>query len=726
MNTHSRRDFLGRAGIAAAAAGAAAMLPPSILRALSIPASSPTGTINDVEHVVILMQENRSFDHYFGTMHGVRGFGDRFTIPLPDGRSVWEQSDGAGVVLPYHLDQTVGNAQRVDGTPHSWRDAQDAWDGGRMSDWAMHKNPNSMGHYTVAEIPFQFALADAFTICDAYHCSIQAGTNPNRLFFWTGTNGPTGSGVAAVVNEFDYIGEPGVGYDWTTYPERLEAAGVSWKLYQFMPDNFGDNSLQGFLRYRDANKVMGNDADGSPYTAYEDSFDEIDPLIKGIANTMPDGGFLETFAADVRSGRLAQVSWIVAPSDYSEHPGPSSPVQGGWYTEAVLDALTATPGVFARTVLLVTYDENDGFFDHVPPPAAPSLSLDGTSTGDSTCDVSAEYFTHPNPPGTTSQPAPDGGVYGMGPRVPLVVVSPWSRGGWVDSEVFDHTSIIRFLESRFGVMETNISPWRRAVAGDLTSAMDFGHADNGAFPAIPSTTRQSADLEREHQEALPQVPIPLPTEQSWPAQSSGTRPSRALPYQLAVQPAVDLESAAVRLTFHNNGDAGAVFHVYDNLHLDRRPRRYTVEAGGSLSGAWPTVDDGGRYDLWLLGPNGFHRSVAGRVELEPGDDGPVAISDPAVLVEVSASARPRQRVLRIRIENNGSEPAVVSLTPNAYQLDDNREVHVQPGSSMTEEWDLRPDGGWYDLTATVAELPGFERRIAGRVENGERTTSDPH
>lgn len=726
MTTQSRRQFLGAAGSIAAAAGAFSMLPASIARALAIPARTRSGTIEDVEHVVIMMQENRSFDHYFGTMPGVRGFGDRFTIPLPGGRTVWEQSDGTRNVLPYHLDSARGNAQRVDGTPHSWRDSQDAWDGGRMSEWAVHKESHSMGFYRQAEIPFQWALADAFTLCDAYHCSIQAGTNPNRLVLWTGTNGPTGDGTAAVVNEWDYIGAPEVGYQWTTYPERLQRAGVSWKVYQFMPDNFGDNSLSGFIRYREANKVMGNDAEGAPYLPYEDSYDSIDPLIKGIANTMPDGGFMEAFRADIGAGRLPQVSWIVAPAAYSEHPDPSSPVQGAWYVEDVLRSLTADPEVWARTVLLVNFDENDGYFDHVPPPAAPALSVDGMSTGASTCDVAAERFTHPAPAGTVAQPAPDGGVYGMGPRVPMLVLSPWSRGGWVDSEVFDHTSVIRFLEARFAVEEPNISPWRRVVAGDLTSAFNFADPNHEALPTLPTVTRRGAALVRAAQERRVQVPVPLPSEQRLPLQPAGTRPSRALPYEVGVGADVDLTTGAIRVLFANTGTAGAVFHVYDRLHLDRLPRRYTVEAGASLVGDWSTIEDGGRYDLWLLGPNGFHRTFAGAIAIaEPDDEGvQVPLAEQALLPEVLVEYEPDRRVLRLTMANRGAAGCSFSAVANEYGNDERTHV-VSAGRDVVEEWDLEPSSGWYDVSVTVAELPGFERRLAGRLENGEHGISDP-
>lgn len=115
--------------------------PAEYSKALAIDAKVESGTIQDVKHIVILTQENRSFDNYFGTLKGVRGFGDRFTIPMTEGRKVWEQYDAnKKKVLPYHLDSRLGNAQRVSGTPHSWSDGQAAWDNGRMSDWVAYKN----------------------------------------------------------------------------------------------------------------------------------------------------------------------------------------------------------------------------------------------------------------------------------------------------------------------------------------------------------------------------------------------------------------------------------------------------------------------------------------------------------------------------------------------------------------------------------------------------------
>ncbi|MGH8447416.1 MAG: alkaline phosphatase family protein, partial [Solimonas sp.] len=345
---------------------AAGLMPPVIREALAIPAARKSGTVQDVEHVVILMQENRSFDHYFGTMAGVRGFGDRFTIPVADDRTVWQQTDAYGIdILPYHLDATAGNALRVAGTPHSWGDAHLAWNHGSFGRWPTFKKRQSMGHYEAAELPFQFALADAFTLCDAYHCAVHSSTNPNRLFMFTGTNDPGGTqGGPAIDNSNDDLGPAEDGFRWTTYAERLETAGVSWKVYQNMDDNFTDNSLEGFQPFR---------------AAYTDNPDS--PLVrKGLTTTLATDN-LDGLRDDVLAGKLPQVSWIVAPATYSEHTGPSSPVQGAWYTQEVLRALTSVPDTWSRTVLLVMFDENDGFFDHVPSPSAPSRQLDGSLAG---------------------------------------------------------------------------------------------------------------------------------------------------------------------------------------------------------------------------------------------------------------------------------------------------------------------------------------------------------
>ncbi|OTG85774.1 phosphocholine-specific phospholipase C [Acinetobacter sp. ANC 3813] len=730
----NRRDFLINSTKTLFGSAAFASFPLSIQKALAIDAKVETGTLQDVKHVVILTQENRSFDNYFGMLKGVRGFGDRFGIPLAGGRKVWQQyGKNNQLYYPYHLDSRLGNAQRVSGTPHSWKDGQAAWNCGRMGNWVEHKNPQSIGYYKKAEVEFQYALADAFTLCDAYHCAMHAGTNPNRKFIWTGTNGPTGSGTASVVNEFDGIGSSAVGYDWTTYPERLQQAGVSWKVYQNMPDNFTDNPLAGFQQYRAANERSGQPVshDAPICPAYDEAVDAKEPLYKGIANTMPnDGGLLGQFKQDLAAGKLPQVSWIVAPAAYSEHPGPSSPVQGAWYIQELLNALTDQPELWSQTVLLVNFDENDGFFDHMPSPSAPSREINASGEvlkvhGKTTLSdeqLSFEYFNHPPVAGSTSQPHREfvngenvnfwHGVYGPGVRVPMYVISPWSRGGWVNSQVFDHTSIIQFLEQRFGVNEPNISPYRRAVCGDLLSAFDFKTPNTSMLPSLDgSKSKEQADIIRSNQEKLSQVQVPAL--QAKPKQETGLRPSRALPYMLHASAKVNAGAGAVKLLFLNTGGQAGVFHVYDQLDLGAVPRRYMVQAGKQLEDDWTLKN--GQYDLWVLGPNGFHRAFKGDVTEKEQLQ---ALTEIRVCMEECA---PR---IFLKIRHDGQQSADLTVKANAYL--DGKTWQVKSAANESEVvLDMQSVHGWYDFSVTLNNGSSFERRFAGRIETGKDGYSDP-
>ncbi|CAG9263771.1 Non-hemolytic phospholipase C [Paraburkholderia unamae] len=720
MTPMDRRDFLR----AAAAGATLSLFPPAIQRALAIPANNATGTIADVEHIVVMMQENRSFDHYFGTLPGVRGFSDRITIPLPGGaadgkaggktggKTIWEQSDGTRTILPFHLDSRKGNALLAGGA-HTWRDAHEAWDNGRMTHWPKFKGNASMGYLLADDLPFHFALANAFTICDAYYCSLHGGTNANRLFLFTGTNGPTASPYAVVDNNgWDNLGPPGVGLTWTTYPERLQEAGVTWKVYENQPDNYTDNPLVGFARYRKAHAAL----EGSPELPWTSELDAREPLYKGIGNTMADGGFLQALKDDIAANRLPQVSWIIAPKGYCEHPAVSTPGQGAYYLQTLLDTLTENPEIWSKTVLFVNYDENDCFFDHMPPPCPPSRTRDGGYAGKSTASTRHEYFSVPNPNGDSAPVEPDGLPFGPGPRVPMIVASPWSTGGFVNSEVFDHTSVLRFIERRFGVREPNISPWRRAVFGDLSSAFNFSMPNEKPSHGFPAPTRAQADAQNVQQGALKRVPLPPPGSQSMPTQVRIARPSRALPYRLHVDAGVDARRHKVQLEFGNEGTAGVVFHVYDRLRLDAMPRRYTVEAGKTLSDTWtPAAGSDGAYSLWVLGPNGFHRAFEGNVRAAA--HGP----NPEVRVRDDAA----NNALGLSMANHGhAETSVtVTVTANAYR-DDGPWTYTLRGREPVEAtWPLAASGGWYDFTLSAEN--GVTRRFAGRVETGKDSVSDP-
>ena len=660
-----RRRFLTMAGGTAAAT----MLQDSIARAAAIPAHRATGSIRDVEHIVVLMQENRSFEHYLGTLRGVRGFGDPHPAVLPSGKTVWHQSDGSRDILPFHPTVDDLGAAFLEGLPHSWPDGHAAINRGHYDGWVPAKGTTTMAYLEREDASFHYALADAFTVCDAYHCSFIGNTDPNRYYMWSGWTGNDGKGGGPVL----YNDE--LGYDWTTYPERLEKAGVSWKVYQDVGTgldadgswgwtsdpyigNYGDNSLLYFNSYRNAQP-------GDPLYA------------KARTGTHARSGqdYFEILRKDVLGGDLPQVSWVAAPEAFSEHSNwPTN--YGAWYISKVLDALTANPDVWSRTILLITYDENDGFFDHLVPPHARNPQI----PGESTVSTEHEYY----------QGGLGNGAFGMGPRVPMFVVSPWSTGGWVCSETFDHTSIVRLIETRFGVREPQITPWRRAVAGDLTSALDFSKQVE-RVPPLPDTAAWKPADDQRHPSYRPQPP----TEGSLPTQETGVRPARAIGYDLnALEKSA--KEGAIRVELVNRGRLGA--HVQARL-LDPpgAPHAYTIGAGDSLTATFPVS---GSYEVHLHGPNGFFRQYAGDTSTDA----------------VTAALR-RQGASHALLVNVTSPVGVDVVVEDAYQ----GALQIKGGLVSV---DTSNTGGWYDLSVIV---PGttWRRTFAGHLENGQASVSDP-
>jgi len=298
----------------------------------------------------------------------------------------------------------------------------------------------------------------------------------------------------------------------------------------------------------------------------------------------------------------------------------------------------------------------------------------------------------------------------MGPRVPMYVISPWTKGGWVNSQVHDHTSVIRFIESRFGVQEPLITPWRRAVSGDLTGCFDFANPEDSAFVQdLPATAALRARAVLLTSTKTPATPTSLVA----PVQASGVRPARALPYDLQAHATVG--TTGVTLRFENTGEAGAVFHVYNRLSLAEAPRRYTVEAGKQIDGSW-TMTPGAAYDLWVLGPNGWHRHVAGTLPR-------AGTVQPRPEVRVQADRVNLELVLTL--SNSGTSTATFTLQALRYGDDATRIWAVPAGSTQTVRVPLERDHRWYDHLLRVKELTGFGRRLAGHVENGEPSVSDP-
>jgi phospholipase C len=472
MPEMTRRRLLASAGTAAAAAFAAEFLPPNVRRALAAEPPQRKGSLKDIKHVVILMQENRSFDHYFGTLPGVRGFSDPTAITLSTGRSVFYQPDPDnpdGYLLPFHLDTHTTSAQAIPSTSHAWAVQHSAWNSGQMDNWVPShvaangvNGPFTMGYYEREDIPFQFALAESFTICDNYHCSVFGPTWPNRLYHMSATIDPLGDNGGPIISNVDPTP-----YTWPSYPEALTAADVSWQVYQEV-NNYDCNLLEMFQVFREA----------------------------PVASTLYRSG-MRNYAAgqfeyDAAHDRLPTVSWIVPTSYQSEHPD-YIPAAGADFVASKIDAIASNPDVWATTVFILNYDENDGLFDHVIPPTAPA----GTAL---------EYVA--------------GLPIGAGFRVPCIIVSPWTQGGWIASETFDHTSVLRFLETLTGVAIPNLSAWRRATFGDLSSA--FGFPVRRGFPSLPGTKAQLAQAAWQVKN-LPAPQFPA-TSQTPPTQETGPRP----------------------------------------------------------------------------------------------------------------------------------------------------------------------------------------------------------
>jgi phospholipase C len=677
--TIARRTFLiGASGAAAAGAGARTGL-----------GTTGSGSIADVEHVVILMQENRSFDHYFGALRGVRGFGDPRPVTLPNGRPVWAQRradrDGGEIAWPFRLDYTSSNARCFTGLDHSWKDSQARW---RNWDcWAEQKGALTMAHLTRDDIPYYYALADQFTICDGYHCSLQGPTGPNRLYHFTGTNGLSvgQEGVYCVTNggcdpnpNADMARDDATdGLPWRTYAGRLEEAGISWRVYQELA-NYSDNPLGYFKEFRKL------DRGSSHYRRGRAQVDWIDGVVPADPEKTQARHLIAAFAADVAADRLPAVSWIVPMMQMSEHPDAPVPF-GEVLISSLIAALASNPEVWAKTAFILNYDENDGFFDHVPAPM-PAIT---PRYGASNVDVRSETY--------------QGEPVGLGPRVPMMVISPWTRGGWVNGQLFDHTSVLRFLERRFGVAEPNISPWRRAVCGDLTSVFDFDvtekdRRDTRWLGRLPSVADYVAETER----LCATGPAPVIAKGTGvPVQEAGTRPARPLPYRFAVEPAWSDDALALR--FVNDGPVGVVFGVQDEVNFPGW-RYFTVAANSRLEERWP-IAPGHPHALVVRGPNGFQR------EYRAGKDGA------RIAAALDWRADGTGGTLRLRQQGGAAGEAALRCAHSGTS----KPIALVPGREV--QWPVTlAVHRWYDLLVVAGPT---RLRLAGHVETGAPGVSEP-
>jgi phospholipase C len=839
----NRREFLKKAALLAGATSMVNVLPLSIQKALAInPAEG--STYLDAEHIVLLMQENRSFDHTFGTLRGVRGYNDPRTINLPNQNKVWLQSNDKGeTYAPFRLNIKDTKATWMSSLPHSWSNQSNARNDGRFDKWLESKKsstkeyedmPLTMGYHTRQDIPFYYSLADAFTVCDQNFCASLTGTNPNRLHFWTGTIRPEQN-----ENSRAHVWNDDMDYgtlNWTTFPERLEQNGISWKCYQnevsidtgfdedgdFWLSNFQDNPLEFFGQYninlykthldhvnKRANELQAqiailqkeldalpdNDANKAHkriqlkelMTDYENvekdkqnyrpehfdaltdyqknlhlkAFDSntadphyhtLEPLTyddNGVSRTLkiPKGDVLYNFRQDVTSGKLPTVSWLSAPQSFSDHP--SAPWFGAWYVSEVLDILTQNPEVWKKTIFILAYDENDGYFDHVPPFTAPHSHKPGSGKISAGMDTRVDFVTleqeqerHDFPEKYDRE-----GPIGLGFRVPLVIASPWSKGGWVNSEVFDHTSTLQFLETfleqKTGkkITETNISPWRRMICGNLTSI--FRPYNSDPIPS-PEFVQKDAFIERIYNAKFKKLPddfklmngaqinaFNADPHQFMQQQEKGIKPSNALPYDMHVDGKLSADGRSFEISFVNNdkffgkSTAGAPFNVYapgivKQLNGEFAPLRawaYAVKPGDTLTDNWQLDDfENSNYHLQVYGPNGFYREFTG--------SGNAPAISTVFEPQKSLSGKGLTGNALLKITNNTHIEQHIHITDNSYKTNNNAKI-IAPGKSALIVLDLAKSYNWYDVSIKVQGHESFTKRYAGRIETGKHSFSDP-
>ncbi|MEO8766294.1 MAG: phospholipase C, phosphocholine-specific, partial [Ginsengibacter sp.] len=731
----TRRDFLKKTALLSGSIGLANSLPASIRRAMAID-PAPGSTYLDAEHIVILMQENRSFDHCFGTLQGVRGFNDPRAISLPGNKPVWLQANERGeTYAPFRLDIKDTKITWMGSLPHSRASQVDAHNLGKYDKWLAAKKsgnkkyanmPLTLGYYNRQDLPFNYAMADAFTICDQNFCSAMTSTTPNRSFFWTGKIMSEENNLpkANIRNDDYQFGKQ----QWKTFPELLQENGIGWKFYQneitcgggFKDQesswlgNFGCNLLEFFEAFNvqftpknitriknlietlpgeidhlqetnpsseeaaEKNKkavakkqeVLANaKADLQKWS--EENFEKLPAEQKQLfynafvvnkadenyrrlatlnyydngkqrAMEVPAGDVLYQLRKEVNEGKLPAVSWVTPPQNFSDHP--SAPWYGAWYISEVLDILTKNPEVWKKTIFIVTYDENDGYYDHVPPFVVPDLAKPGTGKCSEGISSEVEYVRLANElaQGIEKKAAREGPV-GMGFRVPMIIASPWSRGGKVCSQLFEHTSTLQFLEKFFNTKSgkkihlDNISEWRRAVSGDLTSV----------FSPFEPTLERLPFLERDqfveqiYDARFKQEPsaykalnaheineiIATPSKSKWmPRQENGMRKSCALPYELYAdgrwlgdKNIFEITMKAGNEVFKDDAQ-GSPFTVYvPKIFTDDKGQsesfrywHFAVKAGDALDYNWPLpAFENNQYHTRVHAPNGFYREFIG-------------------------------------------------------------------------------------------------------------------
>ncbi|HUR37739.1 MAG TPA: alkaline phosphatase family protein [Terriglobales bacterium] len=440
----SRRDFLKIAGVS----GAGVV---SGCRGLGVdgddsnpqtaPPQNPAGDLSSIQHVVFTMQENRSFDHYFGKLAEYRlskGVAGEIDVTPPTASNPGWQGDpveAAKLYTPYHL--STGCHENLSPSwneSHVQRNLKDPTSPIATLDGFVHtaatfarnrpdegnvdiEGHRAMGFYDASDLPYYYELATQFATSDRMFASLLAATLPNRLYLLGGSS---------YGRVYPDIPTPQV-IDADSIFDRCEAAGVTWKIYV----NGGTTYYQWF---------------------------------RGYASHQNDGKIVdaEQFFVDAANGTLPNVAMVESGANTGLDEHPKNNIQeGSAYMARFFNALMASP-LWKKSAMFLTYDEHGGFYDHVPP--ADAVAPDDIPPQTNPTDIAGDFTK-------------------LGFRVPFIAVSPWIRKNYVSHTVADHTSILKFIEKRFNLASLTR---RDAAAHDLLDMFDFSQMSWPTPPPMPA------------------------------------------------------------------------------------------------------------------------------------------------------------------------------------------------------------------------------------------------
>jgi len=333
-----------------------------------------------IEHVIVLYEENRSFDHYFGTYPGVNGLNGSIALPVAHGSNV--------TVSPFHIPTTsTGDLS------HAHSTALVAYDGGKMDGFVYAEGSNlTMGYYDYRDVPYYWDYASRFVLMNNFFTSELGPSLPNHLYLIAGQSGGL------------YENAANFSLNFTVIMDELDSRGISWKYYV------------------DGAKGYTTPGLWNPLPAFE-SFKTNQTRLQNLA---PNDQFL----TDLANGNLASVVWIMPKGGESEHP-PSDIVVGEHYVVSLVNAVMQSK-YWNSTAIFLTWDDYGGWYDHVPPPQLDS--------------------------------------FGLGFRVPCLIISPFAKKGFVDHNQADFTSILKFIETKYSIPPLT---QRDAVTSDMSEVFNF-------------------------------------------------------------------------------------------------------------------------------------------------------------------------------------------------------------------------------------------------------------